>query len=132
MQDVAIIIFQTMCYVLKNYAPAIENSSDCCVKTQAERQKKSSIKTLLDGEPITERPILLGALLDGLITMTEKFKLKWQECVETICILSLAQHILDHSGVSPTVLLIILLIFNFIKIKLIVNKILIYRFALKH
>ncbi|XP_051174019.1 uncharacterized protein LOC127289847 [Leptopilina boulardi] len=102
-RDVAIIIFQTMCYVLKNYAPAIENSSDCCVKTQAERQKKSSIKILLDGEPITERPILLGALLDGLITMTEKFKLKWQECVETICILSLAQHILDHSGVSPTI-----------------------------
>lgn len=102
-QDVAIIAFQTLCYVLKNYTPEVGQSSDGCVKTQAERQKKSSIKTLLDGEPIIERPILLASLLDGLITMTEKFKLKWQECVETICILSLAQHILDHSGVSPTV-----------------------------
>lgn len=102
-RDVAIIIFQTMCYVLKNYIPEGGHSPDGCGKSQAERQKKSSIKTLLDGEPIIERPVLLAALLDGLITMTEKFKLKWQECVETICILSLAQQILDHSGVSPTI-----------------------------
>ena len=101
MQDVAIITFQTMCYVLKNYT--LENCCDEATKSSPVK-RISSYRLLLDGDPIVEKPILLASLLDGLTVLATKFKLKWQECVETICILSLARSILDHSGVQPTVI----------------------------
>lgn len=100
-QDVAIIVFQTMSYVLKNYT--MESCSDKDAKSPKERTHKPH-QMLLAGDPIVEKPILLSALLDGLTALTEKFKLKWQECVETICLLSLASGILDHSGVQPRVI----------------------------
>lgn len=65
--------------------------------------KKRTFKSPLEGEPMIEHSILLASLLNGLAVMTEKFKLKWQECVETICLLSLAQEILNHPGIVSTV-----------------------------
>lgn len=65
--------------------------------------RKHVFQSPLEGDPIIDHPNLLAALLNGLAVMTEKFKLKWQECVETICLLSLAQEILNHPGVIPMV-----------------------------
>lgn len=78
-------------------------TSDMNSTSPSEHSRKFLYKSILDGNPIVEYPILLASLLDGLAVMTEKFKLKWQECVETICVLSLAQEILNHPGILPTV-----------------------------
>jgi len=106
-----VITFQALCYVLKSYMPDIWGcgetrkcaSSDINNTSPSEHPRKFLYKSILDGDPIVDYPILLASLLDGLAVMTEKFKLKWQECVETICILSLAQEILNHPGILPTV-----------------------------
>lgn len=66
-------------------------------------KKKREMKYFLDGDPINDKTTLLAALLHGLNVFTEKFKLKWRECVETICVLSIAQDILNHPGVEPKV-----------------------------
>lgn len=105
------ITFQALCYVLKSYMPEVWRcgqtrnctSSDINSTSPSEHQRKFLYKSILDGDPIIDYPILLASLLDGLAVMTEKFKLKWQECVETICVLSLAQEILNHPGILPTV-----------------------------
>jgi hypothetical protein len=79
-------------------------SSEINNTSPSEHPRKFLYKSLLEGDPIVDYPILLASLLDGLAIMTEKFKLKWQECVETICVLSLAQEILNHPGISSMVL----------------------------
>ncbi|XP_012539663.1 uncharacterized protein LOC105838551 isoform X2 [Monomorium pharaonis] len=109
-RDVAVITFQTFCHVLKSYMPATwgcEQKTNCMPSenstSPSEHQRKFPFKSILDGDPIIDHPILLASLLDGLAIMTEKFKLKWQECVETICVLSLAQEILNHPGILTTI-----------------------------
>lgn len=105
------ITFQTLCHVLKSYMPNTWGcgqtrnctASDINSTSPSEHPRKIVYKSILDGDPIVDYPVLLASLLDGLAVMTEKFKLKWQECVETICVLSLAQEILNHSGILPTV-----------------------------
>lgn len=108
-QDVAVITFQALCHVLKSYMPDMwgcgqtRNCASSDINSTSPPPRKFLYKSILDGDPIVDYPILLASLLDGLAVMTEKFKLKWQECVETICVLSLAQEILNHSGILPTV-----------------------------
>ncbi|XP_011877845.1 PREDICTED: uncharacterized protein LOC105567523 [Vollenhovia emeryi] len=110
-RDVAVITFQTLCHVLKSYMPDMWRcgqtrnftSSNVNSTSPSEHPRKFLYKSILDGDPIVDYPILLASLLDGLAIMTEKFKLKWQECVETICVLSLAQEILNHPGILPTI-----------------------------
>ncbi|KYN37921.1 BRCA1-associated protein required for ATM activation protein 1 [Trachymyrmex septentrionalis] len=109
-RDVAVITFQALSHVLKSYMPDIWGcgqarncTSDRNSTSPSEHPRKLLYKSILDGDPIVDSPILLASLLDGLAVMTEKFKLKWQECVETICMLSLAQEILNHPGILPTI-----------------------------
>lgn len=105
-QDIAVIVFQSLCHVLKNCMPDTCNKTtdDISSKTSLDRgPRKSMFKCPLEGDPIVDHPALLSSLLNGLAVMTEKFKLKWQECVETICLLSLAQEILNHPGTLPMV-----------------------------
>lgn len=107
-RDVAVITFQALCHVLKSYLPDVrekqENStSEATTSSVPEHARKVQYKPMLQGDPIVEYPILLASLLDGLAIMTEKFKLKWQECVETICVLSLAQEILNHTAISSMI-----------------------------
>lgn len=112
-QDVAVITFQVMCHILKNYMPDIISAEICggTAKTSVpvtplsdtHRKVPSYKPTLLEGDPIVDKPILLSSILHGLAVMTEKFKLKWTECVETICLLALAQEILKHPGIEPKV-----------------------------
>lgn len=95
--------------MLKSYMPDLcgetknHVSSNMNNTSPSEHQRKFHYKSILGGDPIVDYPILLASLLDGLAIMTEKFKLKWQECVETICVLSIAQEILNHSGIQPMV-----------------------------
>lgn len=106
-----VITFQALCHVLKGYVPSecqeAKNvaSSEVNSAPPSEHPRKLVYKSILEGDPIVDNPILLASLLDGLAIMTEKFKLKWQECVETICVLSLAQEILKHPGILPMVTL---------------------------
>jgi len=108
-QDVAVITFQALSHVFKSYLPDVQHTeqkdgtSDANSIPSLEHPRKSLYKPILEGDPIVEYPILLASLLDGLAIMTEKFKLKWQECVETICILSIAQEILNHTAILPMV-----------------------------
>ncbi|KAK0095161.1 hypothetical protein PV326_009078 [Microctonus aethiopoides] len=103
-RDVAVITFQSMCHLLKNYTP-IENPEEASKfnnhETNDHHQRKLWRKSFLAGDPIVEHPTLLSTLLHGLAVMTEKFQFKWPDCVETICVLSLAKEILDHSGTLP-------------------------------
>jgi hypothetical protein len=71
--------------------------------TNFQHHNKKIYRHFLDGDPINDKRMLLAALLNGLNVFTEKFKLKWQECVETICVLSIAQDILNHPGVDSKV-----------------------------
>lgn len=71
--------------------------------TNIQMKLKQPYTSFLDGDPINDKKLLLAALLNGLNVFTEKFKLKWQECVETICMLSIAQDILNHPGVDSKV-----------------------------
>lgn len=87
-----------LCGETKNHVSSNMNST-----SPSEHLRKFHYKSILEGDPIVDYPVLLASLLDGLAIMTEKFKLKWQECVETICVLSLAQGILNHSGILPMV-----------------------------
>ncbi|XP_057318159.1 uncharacterized protein LOC130663104 [Microplitis mediator] len=151
-RDTAVIAFQSMCHVLKNYvasetcsnqvqddgncenvmpqminknpndsSPILlsallqnsdnyhqvqnSNSDNCCpVKINnksLDHLRTITRKSILDGDPIVDTPVLLSTLLDGVAVMTEKFQFKWSDCVETICVLALAQEILNHSGTSP-------------------------------
>lgn len=110
-RDVAVITFQALCHVLKSYMPdkwMCGQTINCAQSnvnstSPSEHPRKLLYKSILDGDPIVEYPVLLASLLDGLAVMTEKFKLKWQECVETICVLSLAQEILNHPGILPMI-----------------------------
>lgn len=107
-RDVAVITFQTLCHVLKNYIPDICDDAKNHKPPEtnggsSDIQRKLVYKSIMHGDPIVDNPILLASLLNGLAIMTEKFKLKWQECVETICLLSLAQEILKHPSISPTI-----------------------------
>ena len=116
-QDIAVIVFQAMCHVLKNCVPdACSETLDSMTNaTHLENgPRKQVYKIPLEGDPIVDHPTLLSSLLNGLAVMTEKFKLKWQECVETICLLSLAQEILNHPGTLPIVSLDIFIIRWFI------------------
>ncbi|KAI4492015.1 hypothetical protein M0802_010140 [Mischocyttarus mexicanus] len=106
-RDVAVITFQTLCHILKNYLPNLRDGTKICSSSVSDNtglpdnSRKMIYKSILEGDPIVDNPILLASLLNGLAVMTEKFKLKWQECVETICLLSLAQGILNHPGILP-------------------------------
>ncbi|XP_050460941.1 uncharacterized protein LOC126856466 [Cataglyphis hispanica] len=108
-RDVAVIAFQALCHVLKSYMPDLcgetknHMSSNTNSTSPSEHLRKFRYKSILEGDPIVQYPILLASLLDGLAIMTERFKLKWQECVETICVLSLAQGILNHSEILPMI-----------------------------
>lgn len=103
-RDVAVITFQSMCHLLKNYTP-IEDPEEASKfnnhETNDHHQRKLWRKSFLAGDPIVEHPTLLSTLLHGLAVMTEKFQFKWPDCVETICVLSLAREILDHTGTLP-------------------------------
>ena len=112
------IVFQCFCHSLKNFV--VES---CYKSKEAQEQaqnmdtgepavcavplnkKRPTYRYLLDGDPINEKTLLLAALLNGMNILTEKFKLKWQECVETICVLAIAQDILNHPGVDSKVTL---------------------------
>lgn len=106
-RDVAVITFQTMCYVLKNYVPdECDNVTNYLPfgsgsSVPSDLPRRPVYRSLLERDPIVNNPMLLSSILDGLAIITEKFKLKWQECVETICVLSLAQGILNHPGTLP-------------------------------
>lgn len=104
-QDIAVIVFQTLCHVLRNCMPNTHNEIDNKnITTDLEiGPRKTIYKYPLEGDPIIDHPTLLSSLLNGLAVMTEKFKLKWQECVETICLFSLAQELLNHPGASSMV-----------------------------
>lgn len=104
-RDIAVIVFQTLCHVLRNCMPNTHNEIDNKnIATDLENGPRKTIyKYPLEGDPIIDHPILLSSLLNGLAVMTEKFKLKWQECVETICLFSLAQELLNHPGASSMI-----------------------------
>lgn len=103
-----------MCHALKNFVsestqclkqndnPTGE-AADTTSSSPPSYQKKKPQLHFLDGDPINDKQTLLAALLNGLNVLTEKFKLKWQECVETICLLAIAQAILNHPGVNSKV-----------------------------
>ncbi|OXU24734.1 hypothetical protein TSAR_013123 [Trichomalopsis sarcophagae] len=112
-RETAVICFQVMCHALKNFVTESSQNSKQNEKptggpTETARsppsyQRKKQQLHFLDGDPINDKQTLLAALLNGLNVMTEKFKLKWRECVETICLLAIAQDILNHPGVHSKI-----------------------------
>ncbi|XP_011314951.1 uncharacterized protein [Fopius arisanus] len=107
-RGVAVIAFQSMCYALKNYIPK-ENNCEAWEMPNThsshdlpnENRRKPPPNSLFNGDPVVDNPMLLSTLLHGLAVLTQKFQFKWQDCVETICLFSLAQEILNHTGTLP-------------------------------
>ncbi|XP_015590637.1 uncharacterized protein LOC107265565 [Cephus cinctus] len=108
-RDVAVITFQTMCHVLKNYMIASSEESELYETDTSNLcnpqnpPKKRLNRSLFDGDAIQQYPCLLSSILNGLAIITEKFKIKWQESVETICLLSLAQDLLNNKQISSNI-----------------------------
>ncbi|XP_048507941.1 uncharacterized protein LOC105691973 [Athalia rosae] len=111
-KDEAVLTFQALTCILRDYVrlPKCPYQHSCaslsptaknCYKSETEYAKIPKINHILLDDPIVQCPTLLSTLLDGLCTIINKYKLKWQECLETICILTLAQHILSHPNVIP-------------------------------
>ncbi|XP_015121081.1 uncharacterized protein LOC107043881 [Diachasma alloeum] len=108
-REVAVIAFQSMCYVLKNYIPK-EKICSIMEKSHAhgfqespnDKKRKPTPNSIFNGDPVVDNPVLLSTLLHGLAVLTQKFQFKWQDCVETICLLALAQEILNHTGTLPS------------------------------
>lgn len=104
-----------ICHSLKNFitendpekSSSSNTNSNLSDKTNGDSNncgpKRLVRNSFLDGDPINSKQTLLAALLNALNFFTEKYKLKWQECVETICILSIAQDVLNHPGVDSKV-----------------------------
>ena len=92
-----------MCHVLKCFNPIKLENPQGFLRTPPEG-RQTSRKSLLDGDPMIERPLLLSALLDGLTVMIDKFKLRWPECVETICVMTMGRSVLERSGIIPMVI----------------------------
>ncbi|XP_014212634.1 uncharacterized protein LOC106642381 [Copidosoma floridanum] len=116
-REAAVMVFQVLCHSLKNFVMDSSQNNKSCFPTDNSTVdgtvtnnsvpssvfKKQIRNSFLDGDPINDKKTLLAALLNGLNTFTEKYKLKWQECVETICMLSIAQDILNHTGVDSKI-----------------------------
>ncbi|KAJ8664809.1 hypothetical protein QAD02_006471 [Eretmocerus hayati] len=108
-RETAVIAFQMISHQLKNFVTAssetteISNGSNSTHTSNNNHSKTKPFKSYFDGDPINDQRMLLASLLNGLNVFTEKFKLKWQECVETICMLSIAEDILNHPGVDPQI-----------------------------
>ncbi|KAL7307989.1 hypothetical protein TKK_0000077 [Trichogramma kaykai] len=123
-RETAVLAFQAICHTLKNFIMESKTKGEdgknddtekICCKDHPEdcplfdflpKKVKKGVKPMkhfLDGDPIVEKPLLLAALLKGMNTFIEKFKLNWKECVETVCILSIALDILDYPGVDSRV-----------------------------
>ncbi|XP_063981218.1 uncharacterized protein LOC135164623 [Diachasmimorpha longicaudata] len=106
-RGVAVIAFQSMCYALKNYIPqekicSILEKSNAHDFHEFPNDKKRKPNSIFNGDPVVDNPALLSTLLHGLAVLTQKFQFKWQDCVETICLVALAQEILKHTGTLPS------------------------------
>ena len=100
-----------MCHVLKNYTnDKCPYSPESEPSMPTDQQIRPTRKSILDGDPIIEVPNLLSTLLTSITLLAEKFKFKWKECVETTCVLVLAEGILKHPGVQPHVRFLTLII----------------------
>lgn len=111
LQDGAVIIFQVFSYALKDFVlyrnGVTRLSNNSPPELQTKREKEDSrfpqVRRIFDGDPAVEYPQLLSTILDALATIIHKYKPKWQECVETINILTLAQELLKHPNIISKV-----------------------------
>lgn len=98
-RSTAVITFQSMLHTLRNFMP--NNGPYMAKKNDVNNKQKFTTQTIFDGDPIVDNPLILPILLDGIAIMTNKFQFKWADCLETICVLTLAQGILNNPGAQP-------------------------------
>lgn len=78
-RDRAIIVFQAMCYSLKDFA------------------------TKVNTDNLIEMPNLLSAILTGLHAMVKEYRITWKESIETVCLMSFILLLLNKPNLSTRV-----------------------------
>ncbi|XP_053669878.1 uncharacterized protein LOC128720244 [Anopheles nili] len=85
----AVIAFQAFVYLLKEFLPDM-----CC---SVEGQKSECGKSDL----ILSKPNLLSAIINGLMSLIENFKITWKECIESTTIVNFMLNLLANPNLPP-------------------------------
>uniref|UniRef100_A0A182N9X3 Uncharacterized protein n=1 Tax=Anopheles dirus TaxID=7168 RepID=A0A182N9X3_9DIPT len=85
----AVIAFQAFVYLLKEFLPDM-----CC---SVEGQKSSCGKADL----MLSKPNLLSAIINGLMSLIENFKITWKECIESTTIVNFMLNLLANPNLPP-------------------------------
>lgn len=88
-RDRAVLVFRALCHFLKGAA------FDTDPETFAE---------------MVERPALLTAVINGLYSTVQKYRITWKESYETIALLNCAMAMMEHANLPPRVSIITTLI----------------------
>nr|CAD7426734.1 unnamed protein product [Timema monikensis] len=81
-RDRGVIVFQALTYSLKDFIPGWPNVP------------------VIKNECVLQYPELLSALLDGLTTLIEQFQITWRDSVESICLFTFTEQLLNNPCLS--------------------------------
>nr|CAD7568552.1 unnamed protein product [Timema californicum] len=81
-RDRGVIVFQAFTYSLKDFITGWPNAP------------------VIKNECVLQYPELLSALLDGLTTLIEQFQITWRDSVESICLFTFTEQLLNNPCLS--------------------------------
>uniref|UniRef100_A0A182RE17 Uncharacterized protein n=1 Tax=Anopheles funestus TaxID=62324 RepID=A0A182RE17_ANOFN len=85
----AVIAFQAFVYLLKEFLP------DMCCSVEGERRVFGKADLMLS------KPNLLSAIINGLMSLIENFKITWKECIESTAIVNFMLNLLANPNLPP-------------------------------
>uniref|UniRef100_A0A182K0F5 Uncharacterized protein n=1 Tax=Anopheles christyi TaxID=43041 RepID=A0A182K0F5_9DIPT len=85
----AVIAFQALVYLLKEFLP------DMCCSVEGERSVFGKADLMLS------KPNLLSAIINGLMSLIENFKITWKECIESTAIVNFMLNLLANPNLPP-------------------------------
>lgn len=85
----SVLIFQALCYALKEFVMAYNDQEEGVQKSKADYQMCT--------------PNVLHAVLVGAQSLIEKYNISWNDSLETICITNFTQMIIDNPNVNSRV-----------------------------
>uniref|UniRef100_A0A182MFV2 Uncharacterized protein n=1 Tax=Anopheles culicifacies TaxID=139723 RepID=A0A182MFV2_9DIPT len=85
----AVIAFQAFVYLLKEFLP------DMCCSLEGESRVFGKADLMLS------KPNLLSAIINGLMSLIENFKITWKECIESTAIVNFMLNLLANPNLPP-------------------------------
>lgn len=83
-RDCAVILFQALAHTVKGFAILARDGSE---------------------DDLEQNPALLTAVLTGMYAIVKDYRITWKESFESVGVLNFMLYLLQHSGLSPTVIL---------------------------